>query len=197
MVETPADLYTLTIDQLSKLDRMGKKSAANVHKSLWASNTISLDVFVGGLSIPLIGGSSIRLLMDAGYDSLDKLFSLSIKQMEAIKGLGTARAESLFNGLQNNKDTMKKLLDNGVKIKEKVTGTLSGKSFCITGSTNLKRAVLETMITDNGGINKSSVSKDTMFLIIADVDSQSSKAVKARSLGTILISEDQFLRMIA
>ena len=59
-----------------------------------------------------------------------------------------------------------------------------------------KRPVLEQMVVDSGGSVKSSVGKGLTFLVIADVNSTSSKAVAARKLGTVLISEDDFLKMV-
>lgn len=196
LIANPADLYTLTVDQLANLDRMGKKSAQNVYDSLWKMNPVALDIFLGGLSIPMIGSSSIRLLMEAGYNNLDKIMKMTQDEMEAIKSMGPSRAESLVNGLVNNEDIIMALLDNGVKIKSQVDGKLSKKSFAFTGTLTNKRAVLEQMVLDNGGIVKSSVGKGLGYLVINDLNSTSSKAVSAKKLGTKLISEDDFLEML-
>lgn len=196
LVTTPADLYTLTVDQLANLDRMGEKSAKNVYESLWKVNPITLDLLIGALSIPMIGSSSIRLLMDAGYDSLAKIRAMNSSDMEAIKGMGPSRAESLVSGLRKYKNVIDALLTNGLKIKDKVIGTLTGKSFCFTGSMRTKRAVLEQMVLDAGGTNKSSVGKGLAYLVIDDTSSTSSKAVAARKIGTSLLSEDEFLKLV-
>jgi|SRR5579859_1169307 len=196
LVATPADLYTLTVDQLSNLDRMGKKSATNVYKSLWSVNPISLETFIGALSIPMIGSSTIKLLTDAGYDNLEKILDLTVDQVMAVKGIGPAKAQSLIAGLSIHKNMINQIIKNGVKIKNKVIGKLSGKNFAITGALSIKRAEVEKMIQDNGGIYKSSCNKDCTYLIIADPESSSSKAISARKLGVSLISEDDFLKMI-
>jgi DNA ligase (NAD+) len=197
LVHTPDDLYKLSVDQLSNLDRMGKKSALNVYDSLWTVNPISLDIFLGGLSIPLIGSSTIRLLMESGYDSMDKIRALTLNQVESIKGIGPMRGQSLIKGLKNNEKIIDNLLANGIKIKEKVMGNLSGKSFVFTGKMEHKRNELEQMVSDAGGEVKSGVSSGLSFLVIADAEtSMTSKAVKARQLGTKLISEDEFLEML-
>jgi len=88
------------------------------------------------------------------------------------------------------------LLDNGVKIKAKIVGTLTGKSICFTGAMKNKRPVLEKMASEAGGDVKSSVGKGLTYLVIADPNSTSSKAVAARKLGTKLISEDDFLELV-
>lgn len=195
LIANVSDLYTLTVDQIASLDRMGDKSAKNVYESLWKINPITLDMFIGALSIPMIGSSSIRLLMDAGYDSLDKILNLTTSEIEDIKGMGPARADSLVKGLKKYKKVIRSLLDNGLKIKDKVIGSLTGKSFCFTGSMKNKRPVLEQMVVDAGGTVKSSVGKGLAYLVIDDVNSTSSKATAAKKIGTKLLSEDEFLRM--
>ncbi len=194
-VTTPADLYTLSVADLASLDRMGEKSAKNVYDSIWKNNPVTLDIFVGGLSLPMIGSSTIRLLMDAGYDTIDTLNLLTAEDIEPIKGIGPVRAESIVTGLKKYKSVTSALLSNGVKIKEKVIGSLTGKSFCFTGAMSTKRPVLEQMVADAGGNTKSSVGKGLTYLVIADPNSTSSKAVAARKLGTVLITEDDFIKM--
>ena len=196
LVSTPADLYKLTVRDIASLDRMGEKSAQNVYDSIWKNNPITLDLFVGGLSISMIGSSTIRLLIEAGYDNIDKLMNMSNLQAEAVSGIGPIRAISLVDGLKENIDIIQGLLDNGLKLKDKVMGKLTGKSFVFTGAMEHKRAVLEQMVVDNGGTVKSSVGKGTIYLVINDLNSASSKAVNARKLGTKLVSEDEFLGML-
>lgn len=195
-VKTPADLYKLTVADIASLDRMGEKSAQNVYDSIWKNNPVPLEIFLGGLSIPMIGASTIKLLMEAGYDSLDAIMLMPETDIEAVKGIGPIKAASLFNGMRKYDSTIWSLLMNGVKIKEKVIGSLTGKSFCFTGSMVNKRPVLEKMVSDAGGTVKNSVGKGLNYLVIADVNSTSSKAVAARKLGTSLISEDDFLKMV-
>lgn len=201
LVKTPADLYTLTIEQLAKIDRMGKKSATNVYNSIWSRNPVPLDLFLGSLSIPLIGSAMIRMVMDAGYDSLSKIRNeMTQLQLEAIHGFGagSVKAAALYGWLEDedNQELIFQLLANGVKIKEKVMGTLNNASFCFTGKSSLPRKELQQLVLDNGGVNKSGVGKGLDYLVLAEEDSQSTKAVRARSLGTKCISEAQFMEMI-
>lgn len=196
LVKTPADLYTLSLKDLSSLDRMGEKSAQNVIDSIWKTNPISLDIFLGALSIPLIGGSTIRLIMDAGHNTLKAIRKMSVQDMEAINGLGPARAQSLVDGITNNEEIIEALLENGLEIKDRIIGSLTNKSFCFTGAMQNKRPYLEGLVADCGGTVKSSVGKGLTYLVIADINSMSGKAVAARELGTKLISEDQFLKLV-
>lgn len=196
LVSNPADLYKLTVKDLANLDRMGEKSAQNVYDSLWKNNPIALETFLGALSIPMIGTSMIKLVMEAGHDTLNSIMKLTQLDLEAIKGMGPAKAEALAKGLIKNKDLIQALQDNGLKIKDKIVGNLSGKSFAFTGTMVNKRASLEQMVINSGGTTKSSVGKGLTYLVINDTNSQSSKAVAARKLGTVLINEEDFLKMI-
>jgi len=195
-VTTVADLYKLTVDDLAGIDRMGKKSAQKCYDNLWAASEISLDIFLGALSIPMIGATTIRQIMNAGYDTLEKFCQLKSQHFEMVVGVGPSKAESLANGLIQNQQIILELLNNGVKIKTKVIGKLTGASVCFTGSMKNKRQVLEKMAADAGADVKSSVGKGLTYLVIADPNSTSSKAVAARKLGITLISEEEFLGLI-
>lgn len=196
-VNDVSDLYKLTVDDLASVERMGKRSAKKCYDLLWASKEIALEVLIGALSIPLIGQSTIKLVMSAGYDTLEKMYMAKTTDLEKINGLGPARASSLADGLSKNKVLISKLLERGVIMKTKTEGKLNGKSFALTGAMVNKRAVLEKMIQDAGGEVKGSVNKNLTYLVIADAEnSTSSKAVNARSLGVTLISEEQLLQMM-
>ena len=195
-VSNIADLYKLTIEDLSQLERMGKKSAKNCYDSLWQITEIPLDLLLGSLSIPGIGSSTVKLIINSGTDTLEKFRAVKIDDLEKVSGIGPTRAKSLFEGLKINAQLIDQILANGIKIKSKAVGKLSGTKIAITGSTNIKRADLERMIENAGGEFKSSVGKGIDLLVIADPTSTSSKAVKARALGIKLISEDELLEMI-
>jgi DNA ligase (NAD+) len=195
-VMTVADLYTLTVDQLADIDRMGKKSAQKCYDNLWAAKEVPLEVLLGGLSIPTIGQSTIKAIMKDGCNTLEKFGQLGAAQFEQVSGVGPVKAQFLAVGLKNNQQLILDLLANGVKIKEIINGKLSGKSFAVTGTLSIKRAEIEKMIIENGGEVKNSVGKNLSYLIIADPQSTSSKAQAARKMGTTLINETQFLDLI-
>lgn len=197
-VKTIADLYKLSINDLSGIERMGKKSAKTCYDILHTNKEISLEVFLGGLSIPMIGQSTIKAIMSNNVNSLEQFIKLASvpSSFESINGVGPIKAESLANGLLKNKQLIQDILDAGVTIKEKIIGKLTNKSVTFTGTMVNKRQVLEKMVIDAGGVVKNSVTKDLNFLVIADTNSQSSKAVAARKNGTTLISENEFLELI-
>ena len=194
-VDTIVDLYRLSLDDIAAIERMGKKSAFNCYQSLWSHNPIPLELLLGSLSIPMIGSASIKLVMDAGFDTLDKIFAASEESFNGIKGLGPRKSKSLFQGLQKNKEMIGELMKTDIKVEEKIVGELTGKSFALTGAMVNKRATLEELIVSLGGTVKGSVGKTTNYLVIADINSTSSKAVSARKLGATLISEEELLVM--
>jgi DNA ligase (NAD+) len=194
-----SDLYSLSIDDLSLIDRMGQKSATNCYMALWDKNPISLAQFLGGLTIPGIREDSIKLLIASGLDSLEKILAASKSDFLKVSGFGSIKSECLFFGLKRNLGMINKLLANGLKIKEKTmaTGKLNGKIFVITGKMSRPRKELEDIIKQNGGEVSSGVDKKTNYLIIDDTTSMTSKAVKAREFHTELLSEAQFLDMVS
>ncbi len=191
------DLYKLTVAELMSLDRMGEKSARKCHDILWKNTEIPLEIFLGGLSIPLIGQSTIKFIMNAGCDTLDKFMVATAEQFEKVPGVGPIKAKSLANGLVHNKDLIKELLENGVSIKMKTVGVLSGKTISFTGAMVNKRAVLEKMASDAGAEVKNTVGRSCTYLVIADPESTTTKAVAARKVGCKLISEEEFLEMVS
>ena len=105
------------------------------------------------------------------------------------------KAEALINGLKERKELISNILKH-IQIKKKEIGLLSNKSICFTGSMKNKRSTLEEMARKNGAEIKSSVGKGLNFLVIADPNSNSVKAMTARKNGTKCISEEEFLNML-
>ncbi len=197
-VVTVDDLYKLSVADLSGLDRMGDKSAQKCYDILYDINNtnISLDIFLGALSIPMIGGSTIRAIMKSGCDTLERFGQLKAEHFERVPGVGPTKAKFLADGLVHNQKVILSLLDLGITIKDKIQGVMTGKSICFTGSMVNKRPALEKMAADQGAEVKNSVGKGLTYLVIADPNSTSSKAQAARKLGTKLISEDEFLDLV-
>lgn len=191
-----ADLYLLKVDDISNLDRLGEKTAKKVLEILWANKEVPLEVFLGALSIPMIGQSTIKAIMGAGCDDLTKFGQLGADQFEQVPGVGPTKAKSLADGLVANQQLILSILDNGVSIKVRAVGNLTGKSVCFTGSMQNKRPVLEKMAAEAGADVKQSVGKGLTYLVIADPNSTSSKAAAARKFGTTLISEESFLDLV-
>lgn len=189
------DLYRLTVEDLSVLEGLGKKSAKSLIGNLQAKNPVPLCKFLSGLAIPLWGTSSFELVIASGFDTVEKISKVNQEDLVKISGIGPGRAKSLVDWFAGH-DVVAKLLAAGVQIKPQATGNLVGKSFCFTGSMKHKRPELEAMVLENGGTVKASVTKGLNYLVIADPNSTSSKAQAARKNGTLCISEEAFLGML-
>jgi DNA ligase (NAD+) len=196
LVKTVADLYKLQVNDIANLDRLGEKTAKKCLDILWANSEVPLDMFLGALSITMIGQSTIKAIMSAGCDTLHKFGQLGAAEFEQVPGVGPTKAKFLADGLKDNQQLILDILNNGVKLKAKVVGSLTNKSFVFTGKMENKRAELEQMVINAGGTVKASVGKGVTYLVINDLQSTSSKAMAAKKLGTVLISEEDFLEMV-
>lgn len=190
-VSDPADLYTLDAGELAEVEMGGRRIGSTADTIIDELNKkgreLPLHVFVGSLNIPLCSRSTCQTIADAGFDSLDKMRAATMTEIAAIPGMGAGRGQAFTDGLVAKKAVIDRLLANGVQIKVKATGTLTGKSFCFTG---FRDADLEAKIESLGGIMKSSAVKGLTYLVAQDPTSNSGKAQKARQQGTDIIGID-------
>ncbi len=197
LVKTPADLYRLKKETLAGIERMGDKSAENVLKTLWAKNPIPLDKLLGSLSIPGCATTTIASVMAAGFDTWDKILRGG-EDLVKVPGVGPVKGGSLYSWCKTiGYKLIPELLSVGVQIKERKKGALTGLSFCFTGKSVRKRSELEEFVAEHGGSVKASVTKGLTYLVLADPNSNSTKALAARKNGTKCISEDDFIKMIS
>lgn len=196
LVKSVPDLYRLTHEQVAGLERMGDSSAKNALAELWKVVPMDLESFTGCLGIPLCGRTTMQTVVDAGFDTLDKISGATQGELQAVPGMGPKRAAALCAWLVKHDDLFDEMLEVGIKIKERSVGNLTGKSVCFTGKSNLKRAELERLAKEAGGTVKKSVGKGLSFLVLADPNSNSTKAKAARKNGTECISEESLLEMV-
>jgi len=200
LIKNISDLYQLKVNDIAKLERLGEKSATKALNNLYAVNSIPLTKFIAGFDIEGISESMMKLVVKAGYDTLEEVKNVSMAQLIAIHGFGEAKAELLVKGMDALYDDMKSVLDTGkitIKKSEKASGGLNGKSFCITGSlTKFKnRAEAVKFIEDNGGEFKKSVVKGLDYLVTNDTTSGSAKNKKAQTQGTKIITEQELVEL--
>lgn len=196
LVQGVPDLYRLKQDQLASIERMGEKSAKKLLDSLWGKNPITMESFLGALSIPGCGESIITLIVDAGYNTLSSIRSVTYDQLLGISGLGPVRAQTIHQWFQTHWSIVTDTLASGLQVQERVKGSLTGMSFCFTGRTEMKRSDLEDLIRKAGGVIKDRVGKGLTYLVMADPESTSSKAEAARKNGTETISETTLLALV-
>lgn len=191
-VERISDLYELDPKDVALMGMGGRQvggTATKAFNNLHAMKTIPLHVFVGSLGIPLIGRSMAKTIVDAGFDSLNKMSKAVPADIAAIPGVGQTKADAFVEGFWD-------LLDRGVitslrkhiTIADKAQGAFSGKSICMTG---FRDKQMESEIEAQGGTIKSSVSKDLTILVAKDPNSTSGKAQKAAQYGVEVIGIDE------
>ncbi|NLG17403.1 MAG: NAD-dependent DNA ligase LigA [Fibrobacter sp.] len=199
LVKNVADLYELTFDKLTGLERMGNKSAANVIESIEKSKYNSLDKLLHGLGIRMIGAQSAKILAYHVADISD-LYEMPPESLEKIDTIGSAMAHSIrmYFDREENRTLTERLRSLGVNVKgtsAPVEGKLSGKTFVLTGTlAHFTREKASEEIEARGGKVSGSVSRKTDFVLAGE--DAGSKLEKAHSLGVTVIDEVEFERML-
>lgn len=205
-LQSISDIYSLTVEDLvpyflnSESIEAEKKSlgAEKVYKSIQAHRRMRLSVFLAGFDIEGFGETLAEKLIQAGYNSLEKLLSATEDQIAGVYGFADIMARIVKEGLEENAEEMKALVESGtIELESIGGGALAGLSFCFTGElVTMKRADAEQLVKKAGGSTKSSVTKDLSYLVTNDKESGSSKNVKAAKLGIPVIDEKDFLKLL-
>lgn len=174
------------------------KNWTNIRKEFGAHREMSLAKFIAGYNIAGIGEKQVQKVIDFySIKEFSGFFWSDSSQRFVCDGIGSVLSQKLSKGLEVNKADMEETIKHIRIIKQELaTGSLTGKSFCFTGAMEYKRKDLQDMVTAQGGTNLDSVTKNLTYLVIADPNSTSGKAKKARELGITLISPEQFLEMV-
>ena len=174
------------------------KNWTNIRKEFGAHREMSLAQFIAGYNIAGIGEKQVQKVIDFySIKEFGGFFWSDSSQRFVCDGIGSVLSQKLSKGLEVNKADMEETIKHIRIIKQELaTGSLTGKSFCFTGAMEYKRKDLQDIVTAHGGTNLDSVTKNLTYLVIADPNSTSGKAKKARDLGITLISPEQFLKMV-
>ena len=200
LIDSPADLYTLTSDQLSHLERMGEKSAQNLRNALEKSKSRDLSRLLYALGIPGIGQKASQLLARK-FQTMDNVFEASTDEVASIEGYGSIMAQSVidFFQLEQNRRLIERLRSLGLNMQceeAPADDKLAGKTFVLTGTLpTLTRSDAKAKIEAAGGKVTGSVSKKTNFVVAGE--DAGSKLTKANSLGVTVIDEQQLLEMLS
>ena len=174
------------------------KNWVNIVREIDSHREMTLAKFVAGYNIAGIGEKQVQKVIDScSVKDFGGFFRSDDPLRFVCDGIGEVLSRKLSKGLEANKADMEETVKHIRIVKQETAGgKLSGKSFCFTGAMEYKRKDLQTMVTAQGGTNLDSVTKGLSYLVIADPDSTSGKAKKARELGITLISPKQFLEMV-
>lgn len=195
----PADLYSLTANDLLVLDGFKQKRAENLIAALDKSRHCALDAFLFALGVPNVGRKTARDLA-ARFGSLDALKAATMEELTAIPDVGDIVAASVveFFSFPENQTLIQRLLDAGVTpaTQENASSNLlEGKTIVVTGTLpTLSRDEAEALIVQNGGKATGSVSKKTSFVLAGE--KAGSKLTKAQELGIPILDEASFLALI-
>jgi DNA ligase (NAD+) len=194
-VKDIADLYTLDLDTLLTVPRMGKKSAGNVLTAIERSKQRGLARLLNGLGIRFVGEQTAQILAN-DFGSIDAIEKASEEVLKASEGIGPEVAASvrLFFAQGANLKMIERLREAGVvvtapKRRRSHDGALSGKTFVLTGTLpTLTREEASQLIVDAGGKVTGSVSKKTDYVVAGS--EAGSKLTKAQELGIAILDED-------
>ena len=198
LIHDPADLYTLKLENLLPLDRMGERLATKILASIERSKDTTLPKLIFGLGIRHVGEHVSQVLADH-FGSIEAIERASEEELSAVPEIGPVIAKSLvkFFSEPENRAVIEKLQAAGVRPKsQKAAGTsLAGKTFVFTGTLQQStREEAEEKVRSLGGRAASSVSKNTDFVVAGE--KAGSKLDKARDLGVTVLTEQEFLDMI-
>jgi DNA ligase (NAD+) len=202
LIADVADLYDLTVERLTQLDRFGETSASNLVRNIAASKEQPFFRVLYGLGIAGIGWVNARALAEQ-FGSMDALAVAGVDEIVETPGLGQVLAEQIVETLADDRtqELIRRLRERGLRMAlaedelAPVDGALVGKTFVITGTLpNLSREDATERIEEAGGKVTGSVSKKTDYLLLgAD---PGSKLAKAEKLGTEIVDEEAFLQLL-
>ncbi|HWD92714.1 MAG TPA: NAD-dependent DNA ligase LigA [Verrucomicrobiae bacterium] len=202
LVRDVAELYSLKLDEVANLERMGKKSAQNFLDGIAASKLRDAWRVLYGLGILHVGTGASKSLCKH-FPTLDNIFAANVEQLMEAEDIGDVIAGSLTQWFADsrNRELVNRLRKAGLNFNSALyqpraqAGPFAGKIFVLTGTLpNLKREEAAAKVEAAGGKVSGSVSKKTDFVVAGE--EAGSKLDKAAALGIKVIDEAEFLRML-
>jgi DNA ligase (NAD+) len=203
LVSNTADLYDLKKEQLTRLDRLGDKSADRILKGLSDSLNVPFERVLFALGIRFVGETVAKILAHR-LINIENIEKASVEELTAIGDIGGRIAESirLYFSNPQHVELVERLKEEGLQMSldestiANRSNKLEGLSIIISGTFEKhSRDQLKKMIEQNGGKNVSSISKNTSYML-AGSNVGPSKLEKVEKLKIPIISEDEFLEMV-
>lgn len=210
LVRDPADLYSLTVEQLVELDRVGPTSARNLVDEIDTSKQRPLPKLLTALGVRHLGPAA-SLALTNEFHTLDAIVARSVEELAAVEGVGEVIATTIVSwfGQDANRGYIDRLRTAGVNFgdpgaaaaaaaaRAAIPQTLEGKTVVVTGTlAGYNREQAAEAITSRGGKSPGSVSKKTLALVVGD-SAGASKLTKAESLGVPILDEVGFEHLLA
>lgn len=203
LVKNAADLYTLDVETIAGLERLGERSAQNIVEAVRQSCKVPFERVLFALGIRYVGETVAKKLALALH-SIDRLREASVEELTQIGDIGERIAQSVvaYFGDEDNLRLVERLREYGVQMQiaeERLlerTDKLAGATIVISGTfAHHSRDEYKALIEQHGGVNTGSVSGKTTY-ILAGENMGPAKLEKARKLGVRILSEEEFLEMI-
>lgn len=201
LIQTIADLFSLTLDQLSRLDRMAEKSARNLLDALEKARSTTLNRFIFSLGIREVGEAS-ALNLAQHFGDISKVMQADEQALLAVPDIGPVAVKNLqhFFNEAHNKEVIESLLAAGIHWPQVEVASndsaVFGKTFVVTGTlSSMSRDQAKQKLQSLGAKVAGSVSKKTDFLVAGEA--AGSKLEKAQSLGVNILDEQAFLVLIS
>lgn len=202
LIRDEGDLFSLTADQLMRLEGFADKKVRNLLASIESAKQRPLARLVGALGIRGVGNTVAELLV-RHFHSIDDLMAAPIEELQIITGMGPHTAESVVAWFANNRNRqlIEKFRTAGVRLAEEgvesslVSDTLQGMTFVLTGTLpTLQRNAAIALIEQHGGKVTGSVSKKTSYVVAGS--EPGSKLAKAHELGVPVLDEPGLMTLI-
>jgi DNA ligase (NAD+) len=200
LVNTVADLYSLTLESLVNLERMAEKSAQNILDALNKSKKTTLARFLFALGIRDVGEATAKQLANY-FGELSHLFTATFESLQKVPDIGPVVAGHIiaFFAEPHNHKVIRQLLAAGIHwdaiIKKNESLPLANKTFVLTGTMQkFTRIDAKEKLESLGATVAGSVSKKTDY-VVAGVDA-GSKLIKAKALSIEIMNEEQFVKFL-
>ena len=201
LLRSPADIYALTLAQLTELERMGEKSAANLLAAIEHSKQTTLPRLLFALGIPDVGEAT-ALALAQHFRTLPKLMDAGADEIEKVQDVGPVVAAEVaaFFASADHRSVIDELQKRGVKWPRMEARTVAGQplaglTFVITGTLeSLSREAAQEALVALGAKVSGSVSRKTSFLVAGS--EAGSKLRKASELGVRVLEEKEFLAVL-
>lgn len=199
LLKHPEDIYRLTAEDITSLDRMGEKSAQNILGAIERSKSNDLYRLIYAFGIRHIGEKASKQVAEH-FKTMDAVMNASVEDVLKIEGFGSIMAESLveFFSRESSRKMVEEFQSLGLNmnsLSQPTDASLKGETFVLTGTLpTLKRSEAAEMIEKRGGKVSGSVSKKTSYVVAGE--KAGSKLTKAQSLGIPVLTEEEFLNMI-
>lgn len=198
-VRKPSQLYSLTAEDIGRLEGFKDKKIGNLLAAIEKSRTVNTDAFIFALGVDGVGKVASKALADR-FGGIEKLRAATEEELVDMRDIGEITARAIinwFNDAENAEelDSLLKEVTLAYREKSGESGIFAGQSVVLTGSLeSFTRSEAQKIIEDNGGVSQSAVTSKTTLVIAGEA--AGSKLAKAQKLGIKIIDEAQFKQMI-